>query len=337
MAVKFQDYYETLGVGRSATQPEIQRAYRALARKYHPDVSKEKDAEAKFKQINEAYEVLRDPEKRQRYDQLGANWKPGQDFTPPGYESATGFRPGSGFHYRTSGEPGDFSDFFEMFFGRGTGGGGRGAGGRASGGAASPFADIFEQAARQGRGGRGARPHEGQSIESEITISLEDAYFGGSRQITIQSEDGRMAPRTLNVKIPKGLTDGSTIRLKGQGAPGMGNGGAGDLLLHIHIAPHPRFTVDGRDLIVTLPVTPWEAALGAKVPLATLEGQVTITIPPGTPSGRKLRLRGKGMPGRAGQESGDLLVRPQIEVPKTLTDEERTLFAQLRDASKFDP
>jgi curved DNA-binding protein len=341
MAVKFQDYYQTLGVSRGATPAEIQRAYRKLARQYHPDLNKAKDAEARFKQINEAYEVLKDPEKRSRYDRLGANWKEGQGFTPPpDWDAAQGpGNHGGGFHFRTSGEPGDFSDFFEMFFGRGA------AGGRGN------MEDMLRQAAagRGGSGGGGFGPSGdfagseapaagGGDIESEITISLADACFGATRQVRLQSDGGGpAAQRTLEIKVPKGVTDGSTIRLKGQGIPSRDGGPAGDLLLHLHVAPDPRFELDGRNLICRLPVSPWEAALGAKVPVATLDGQVTVTIPPGARSGRKLRLRGKGLPGRGGQSAGDLLIQLEVVVPPTLTDRERELFEQLKQESKFDP
>lgn len=346
MAVKFQDYYETLGVARTASQDEIQRAYRKLARQYHPDVNKSKDAEAKFKQISEAYEVLKDPEKRKKYDTLGANWKANQDFTPPpGWEDAfTGARRGAaggaggpgGFHFRSSGGSGggDFSDFFEMFFGRDGAfrdafGGGRpgGRGGFASGGgggreAGAEFTPGFT---------------EGQTYSGEITISLEDAYHGGKREVAMRTQDGE---KRYTVKIPRGINDGATIRLAGQGGTGQGGGEAGDVLLKIRIEPHDRFTIDGMDLTVDLPISPWEAALGGKADVATLDGSVTVTIPPGSQSGQRLRVRGKGMPKRGGDDAsggGDLFVRLKIVVPKNITDVERDLFERLKKESKFDP
>ena len=341
MAVQFRDYYQVLGVGRNATQPEVQRAYRKLARQFHPDVNKAKDAEARFKELTEAYEVLKDPEKRGKYDQLGANWKEGQSFTPPpDWDAAQGpgnHGDGGGFRFHGSGAPGDFSDFFEAFFGRGA------AGGR------NPLEEMLRQGGDGGRGAPGSGPGfqgqfqdgGGQTIESELTISLAEACSGGTRQLRLQADGaGAAPPRTLEVKIPKGVTDGSTIRLKGQGVPG-GRGApgrtAGDLLLHLHIAPDPRFELEGRNLVCRLPVSPWEAALGAKVPVTTLDGQVTVSIPPGSQSGRKLRLRGKGLPGRGSEASGDLLIRIEVAVPAKLTDRERELFTKLKEESKFDP
>jgi curved DNA-binding protein len=360
MAVKFQDYYQTLGVERGATQADIQRAYRKLARQYHPDVNKAKDAEAKFKQLNEAYEVLKDPEKRKKYDELGENWKAGQEFRPPpGWQTGRqqsggagqGDFAGNGFQFR-SGDAGDFSDFFEAFFGRGEGtafeeafghGGHSGGGGRG-----------FGRGGRVGRRASGGGPQAGITVESHLTLPLEDLYHGATRTITLAPPDedphlsaapgssptsspGGRGVKTLEVKIPKGLTDGATMRLKGQGLSSDGHGEPGDLLLHVHAAPHPRFELDGRDLKTTLAISPWEAALGAKVPVTTLDGQVQLTIAPGTPSGRTLRLRGKGLPGRGGNDPGDLLVRIKIVVPTTLTDRERELLEQLQKESRFNP
>ena len=339
MGVKFQDYYETLGVARTASQDEVQRAYRKLARLYHPDVNKGKDAEAKFKQISEAYEVLKDPEKRKKYDQLGANWKANQDFTPPpGWEDAfTGGRRGAagsaggpgGFHFRTSGGAGDFSDFFETFFGKD-----------------GAFRDAFGGGRPGGHGGFGGREagaeftpgfEEGQTYSGEITISLEDAYHGGKREVAMRTQEGE---KHYTVKIPRGINDGATIRLAGQGGAGHGGGEAGDVLLKIRVEPHQRFSLDGQDLTVDLPISPWEAALGGKADVATLDGSVTVTIPPGSQSGQRLRVRGKGMPKRGSDDAstaGDLFVRLKIVVPKKLTDVERGLFEQLKKESKFDP
>ena len=317
MSVKFEDYYQTLGVKRDASQAEIQKAFRALARKYHPDVNKEPEADKKFKAVSEAYEVLKDTEKRKKYDELGANWKAGQDFRPPpGFE---------GFEYRTSGgqggfrgSPGGFSDFFEMFFNQ-TGGQGN-------------IHDLFEQASqRGGRQGGARRPQQPRQVEAEVSISLADAYHGGSRSIALQDPQSGSS-RSLDVKIPKGVTSGSKIRLGGA-APG-----GGDLILKIHIAPDPRFTVHGHNLEVDLPVSPWEAALGAKVPLQTLSGEVTLTVPSGAQSGQKMRLRDRGLPkDKSGSAHGDLIARLNIVVPKTLSDDERSLLEQLRDKSGFNP
>lgn len=322
MAVTFQDYYQTLGVNRTASQDEIRRAYRKLARKYHPDVNKAKDAEEKFKQANEAYEVLKDPEKRKLYDKLGANWKAGQEFRPPpgwedvrfefgGAPGAEEFDPGGGF-----------SDFFEMLFGgrRATVRGG-GAGGRAA---------------------KAAWSMPGQDHEAEITVRLEDSYYGATRTITLQGqevdEQGRLRPtsHTYEVHIPAGVTDGSRIRLAGKGGPGIGGGSPGDLFLKVRIEPHPRFRVDGYDLQVSVPVTPWEAALGATVEVPVIEGTANLKIPPGIQSGQKLRLRGKGLP-RRDDGRGDLFAVVKIVVPKTLTERERELFAEMARVSGFNP
>ena len=321
MAVKFQDYYELLGVKRDASQDEIQRAYRKLARQYHPDLNKEKSAEEKFKAIGEAYEVLKEPAKRKKYDQLGANWKDGQDFTPPpewdNYQFRTGgSRGGPG----AQGGPGGFSDFFEAFFNQQGGmGGGMGGGGR-----------------------RQARPRQGQTHEAAITISLGDAYHGGSRNVSLDvnepQPDGttRRSTKTYDVKIPKGATQGTAIRLAGQGGPGLAGGSAGDLILRLNLAQHPQFKVDGHNLSAELLLSPWEAALGTKVDYATLDGSVTLTIPPGAQSGQKLRLREKGLPKRD-KTQGDLIIQLKIVVPKTLDDDDKKLFEQLRDTSSFKP
>lgn len=326
MAVKFQDYYELLGVKRDASQDEIQRAYRKLARQYHPDLNKEKSAEAKFKAIGEAYEVLKEPEKRKKYDQLGADWKNGQDFTPPpewdNYQFRTGGRGGPTGQGSGSFEPGDFSEFFESFFGGGQGGGG-GMGG-------------------MGGGRRQARPRQGQTHEAAITITLDDAYHGGSRSVSLDvnepQPDGsqKKSTKTYDVKIPKGATQGTAIRLAGQGGQGAAGGPAGDLILRLNIATHPQFKLDGHDLAAELLLTPWEAALGTKVDFKTIDGSVTLTIPPGAQSGQKLRLRDKGLPKRD-KTHGDLIIQLKIVVPKTLDDDEKKLFEQLRDASKFKP
>jgi len=318
MAVKFQDYYETLGVGRDASESEIKKAYRKLARKYHPDVNKDKEAEEKFKQVNEAHEVLKDPEKRQRYDQLGPDWQAGQDFKPPpGWENVH-FEFSSGpqaeaFHFG-----GGFSDFFETLFGGSMGGGGA------------------------ARARQASWVMRGQDHEAQIEVSLEDAYRGATRTITLQGHEidpqGQVRPTTQNmqVKIPPGVTDGTRIRLSGKGGEGMGGGTPGDLYLRVNIEPHPRYRVDGHDLQVEVRIAPWEAALGGTVEVATMDGSVNLKIPPGSQSGQKLRLRGKGLPKKGGQR-GDLLARLKIAVPKDLSAREKELYTELAQISSFDP
>jgi curved DNA-binding protein len=318
MAVKFQDYYETLGVGRNASEAEIKRAYRKLARKYHPDVNKDKEAEDKFKQINEAHEVLKDPKKRKLYDQLGPDWQAGQDFKPPpGWEDVHfDFQTGPGAEAFDFG--GGFSDFFEMLFG------GRMAGG---GGASARQASWVMR---------------GQDQEAGIEVSLEDAYHGATRTITLQGHEidsqGQVRPtaQNLQVKIPPGVTDGTRIRLSGKGGAGMGGGPAGDLYLRVHIMPHARFRVEGHDLLVEVPVTPWEAALGATVEVPVMDGTVNLKIPAGSQSGQRLRLRGKGLP-KKGSERGDLFARLKIAVPKDLNEREKELFSEMAEISKFNP
>jgi curved DNA-binding protein len=325
MAVKFRDYYEILGVPRTAAQDEIQRAYRKLARKYHPDVNKAADAEDKFKEINEAYEVLKDPDKRSKYDQLGPNWQAGQDFRPPpGWESQFDFGRGGGgrteFHW-TGGGGGGFSDFFETLFG---GQGFRGGG--------------FEGA----RGGRPVWSQAGEDQEATIRISLEDAYHGATKPITLQTQtvtpQGQVSvqEKSYEVKIPAGIISGQKIRLSGQGGEGTGKGKRGDLYLKVELEHHPVYTLKDRDLYVDLPVAPWEAVLGAEVKIPTLTGEVTLKLPPGTQSGQKLRLRGKGMPNPKG-EAGNLYAVVSIRVPKQLSDRERELFEELGKVSRFNP
>lgn len=327
--MQFRDYYETLGVARDASQDEIKKAYRSLSKKFHPDRNKGKDAEESFKRVNEAYEVLKDPEKRRRYDQLGRGFSAGDEFRPPpGWQNVEfnfdfgGGRGGSG--------PVGFSDFFESLFG-----GARGPGGG--------FGDDVRTRSRDPFAGARPRARRGRTAEAEITISLEDAYHGATRQVTLQQvehgPDGgrRSTQRTFSVKIPPGTTTGTKIRLAGQGSPGLGGGPAGDLLLKVNIADHPVFDVDGHNLKARLPVTPWEAALGAKVSFRTLDGDVTLTLPAGSQSGRKLRLKGKGLPRKKGGERGDLELEVSIRVPKELSDEERALFERLAEVSRFSP
>lgn len=324
MAVKFEDYYKTLGVDRNASQEQIQQAYRKLARKHHPDVSKEPDAAEKFAKISEAYEVLKDPEKRKKYDQLGQDWKSGQEFSPPpGWENMHfEFRgPGTGGGAGGEFSPGGFSDFFEMFFGsRGRGGGGTG-GGNAS------FEDLFGDrmaggaGTRAGRSGRAATQPAEQEVE--VRITLDEAFSGTTRRLEVQGPRGT---RKLDVKIPAGATDGQKIRLRGEG-----------VIMRVRLQPHPRYEVQGQNLVTDLPITPAEATLGAKVDVKTLDGTLTLTVPPGSQSGQKLRLRGRGLPRGNEGSRGDLLVRLQIQVPHPLSDEERKLYEQLRDVSKFNP
>ncbi len=339
MTAKFQDYYHSLGLSRTATADEIRSAYRKLARKYHPDVTKEAGAEAKFKEVSEAYEVLQDPDKRKKYDTLGANWKQGQEFRPP--SGWTGARPG-GVKVDFGGGGGrsgnaDFSEFFESVFG---GGGGMGGGGFGN--------DDIAEAMRGGRpGARGRRnqPRHGQTHEVEITISLSDALSGGTRHIALSTvdADGEESTKSYDVRIPPGVTNGSTIRLSGQGGTGISGGAAGDLLLKVNIAPDSRFRFDPdrkHDLIATLPIAPWDAALGGKVHLETLDGDITLTVPPGSQSGQKLRIKNRGLPIKPppADQRGDLYAELKIVVPKTLTDESRACWESLRDSSPaFDP
>jgi curved DNA-binding protein len=328
MAVKFEDYYQTLGVSKSASQDEIKKAYRKLAQKWHPDRNKDDpDAQSTFAKINEAYEVLSDPDKRKKYDQLGANYKQGQEFDPSdfGFDfSQFGGHPGGGgrgYQYHASGA-GDFSDFFEMFFGR-AGGGARGRGGR-TGGGASMFEDLFAQAGGQQAGRAGsAQQAQPQEQEAEITISLYEAHHGTTRSIKLQGPQGT---RTVDVKVPPGTISGRKIRLKGEG-----------LRLKVHVAGDPRFEVHGHNLTATVKITPAEAVLGAKVEVPTLDGDLTVTIPPGTSSGAKLRLKERGMHKSKDKDRGDLFVKPMIAVPKQPTDEEKKVYEQLKEISTFNP
>ena len=308
--MEYKDYYKIMGLERSATADDIRKAYRKLARKFHPDVSKEPQAEARFKEMQEAYEVLKDLEKRAAYDQLGANWQAGQDFRPPpdwnaGFEGAGR---GSGDRENT-----DYSDFFESLFKRGFGGGpGRGA-----------SAESFHA--------------HGEDRHAKIQIDLEEAYHGGARSVSLRVPEvdaqGHVTAREhkIDFVIPKGVRGGQHIRLAGQGGPGMGQGSAGDLYLEIEFRAHAHYRVDQRDVYLDLPVAPWEAALGAQVEVPTPGGTLELTIPPGSAAGRKLRLKGRGIPGNT---PGDFYFVLQIVVPPADNDKARALYADM--ARQFD-
>jgi len=312
----YKDYYATLGVNKDASQEEIQKAYRKLARKFHPDVNKDPKAELKFKEIGEAYEVLKDPEKRKKYDQFGSNWNRAGG-PPPGWEGhGTG---GGGYDFGGAGGGAEFSDFFEMLFGAGR----RGGGGRAPGFGGAGF------------GGAGFGPRGGGDSEAVIQLSVEEAVRGGTREITL-SDPSTGQRRTLSVKIPEGVRPGQKIRLAGQGGQGIGGGPAGDLFLKIEIAPDARFRVEGADIHTTLPVAPWEAALGAEAEVDTPTGPVRVKVPAGFSSGRRIRLRGRGL-AQQGGDKGDLYAEIKIVVPDRLSDRERELFEQLSEASTFQP
>jgi len=305
--MQYKDYYQILGVPRTASDEAIKKAYRRLARKYHPDVSKEANAEDRFKELSEAYEVLRDPDKRSAYDQLGANWKAGQEFRPPpGWQQHPEFRGGDGFG------GGSFSDFFESLFGGlGIGGGRRG----------------FQQA--------GADQH------ARIEITLEEAYHGVTRTLQVQIPEvdvrGRGVTRrkSLNVRIPPGVGNGQKIRLAGQGAPGIGGGASGDLYLEVRLLPHPLYQVEDKNITLTLPLAPWEAALGAQVQVPTLGGKVRLNIPANSQSGQKLRLRGRGLPGSP--PPGDQYVVLQIVNPPADSVAARELFRRMAGELDFNP
>jgi curved DNA-binding protein len=311
MAVQFRDYYETLGVPKTASEEEIRSAFRKLARKYHPDVAKDKKtAEEKFKQINEAYEVLSDPEKRQKYDQLGANWNQPGGFQPPPDWGGQQQQPG-GF-YQWGGDNGGvqfefggtgFSDFFETFFG----------GGRR----------------RSGFGGFGGAQtaERGADVEADIMVTLEEALHGSTRTVSLRRA-GSNKVENYQVKIPRGVHEGQRIRLAGQGEAGAGGGKSGDLFLRVRLAKHPDFTVEGSDLIQEVKIAPWQAALGTELKVPTLEGNVRLKIPPGTQGGQRFRLRELGLPSTSGRR-GDLYVVVQLQVPKKLSEKERQIWTEL--------
>jgi curved DNA-binding protein len=315
--MKFRDYYELMGVARDATQDDDKRAYRKLSRKYHPDVSKEADAEERFKEIGEAYAVLKDPEKRAAYDQLGNDYKAGQDFQPPpgwdeGFEfSGPGANAGRGF----SGA--QYSDFFEELFAQQRGGGGP-----------------------SGQPGSGQFSMRGDDRHARITIDFRDSYTGAQRPINLHVPEVTAAghvvtkEKTLNIKIPKGIQEGQKIRLAGQGSPGAGSGKAGDLFLEIEFSPDKRHRVDGADVYLTLPVAPWEAALGANVTVPIPSGNVDLKIPANSSQGSKLRLKGKGLPGKT---PGNLYVLIEVQQPPADSDAAKELYKKMAEELPFNP
>ncbi|HUN27803.1 MAG TPA: DnaJ C-terminal domain-containing protein [Steroidobacteraceae bacterium] len=322
--MEYRDYYQALGVARTATADEIKKAYRKLARKYHPDVSKEPNAEERFKEVQEAYEVLKDTEKRAAYDQLGAQWKQGEQFRPPpdwggGFEFS-GAPPGSGmgagggsrYQFDFDGEGRGFSDFFSALFG---------------GGAGSPFAE-------------GARQRGGRDHHARLDVDLDEAFRGGTRMLELKrphaTADGRVetATHTVRVSIPAGVTEGQLVRLAGQGEPAAGGGRPGDLYLEIHIRPHSLYSLEGRDVTLSLPIAPWEAALGATVKTPTLGGAVELRIPAGSQSESKLRLRGRGLPG---EPPGDQYVVLKVVLPAASSPQARALYEQMQREIPFDP
>src|SRR5499427_7643167 len=311
MPVQFRDYYETLGVPKTASEEQIRSAFRKLARKYHPDVAKDKKAaEEKFKEINEAYEVLSDPEKRKKYDQLGVDWnRPGGVQPPPQWE---GQQPGGGF-YQWGGDSGGvefefggtgFSDFFETFFG-----GGRGR---------SAFGGV---------GGRAATAERGADVEADIMVPLEEALHCATRTVSLRRA-GSNKVENYQVKIPRGVREGQRIRLAGQGEAGARGGKSGDLFLRVRLAKHPDFLVEGSDLIHEVRIQPSQAVLGTEVVVPTLESNVRLKVPPGTQGGQRFRLRERGLPGASGKR-GDLYVEVQINVPKSLSEREREIWKEL--------
>jgi curved DNA-binding protein len=308
--MQFKDYYQILGVARDASADDIKHAYRRLARKHHPDLNKEPGAEARFKEIGEAYEVLKDPEKRAAYDDVGKRWQPGAEQPPPGWDSGYEFRGGEDA-FAGAGGFGDHSDFFEALFGR----------------------------ARAQAQARHRAPPRAQDHHAKVMIDLADAYRGAQRGIRLQvpavDAQGRvtLSERTLNVTIPAGVREGQHLRLAGQ-APGLEGGPAGDLYLEIAFAPHPLYRVDGRDVYLDLPVAPWEAALGAAVDVPLPDGSVQLTVPAGSAQGRKLRLKGKGIPGKT---PGDLYVVLQIAMPPAPDEAQRRAWAELAGRYAFNP
>lgn len=325
--MNFKDYYFTLGVARDADAADIKRAYRKLAREHHPDRASpgtRKAAEEKIKEINEAYEVLKDPEKRRKYDRLGANWdreEPGGGWSDQSWAQGDIFsgarrrRRPSGVHFGGTG----FSDFFEEFFGEGGG---------------MRFSDGPEFTSARGS------TRAGQHLEADLMVSLEEAARGGVRSISLRRADpetGVEESSPLKVRIPAGVREGQRLRVSGRGGAGIAGGPPGDLYLRVHLAPHPDFRVKDRDLHYDLDLAPWEAVLGAKVEIPTLAGVVRLTVNPGTRSGRQLRVRGRGLPGTKGEPAGDLIVEVAIQVPETITPAERELWQKLAEISAFRP
>lgn len=314
--MEFKDYYTTLGIDRNATQDEVKRAYRKLARKFHPDINKEETAEQHFKEIGEAYEVLQDTEKRAAYDKFGKDWQAGQDFKPsPNWDSGFEFN-GGGY---TEADASQFSDFFESLFGA------QGAAGHQE-----PFAGQHTRYSGKG-----------QDLHAKIVINLEDSYQGSKQSLTLQrpgvDNSGHVItrPHTLQVSIPKGITEGQQIRLAGQGAEGMGGGIKGDLFLEVAFAKHPYFVADNHDIMLTLPISPWEAALGGSIPVPTLGGTVDLKIPPNSQTGKKLRLKGRGL--SSAKLCGDQYVTLAIMVPKPANDKDTKLYNSMKEAMSFNP
>ena len=323
MPVEFKDYYAVLGVPREASSEDIKKAFRKLARTYHPDVAKDKTtAEEKFKEINEAYEVLGDPQNRKKYDQLGARWKEGAGFQPPpGWQAGARTSPSGSqryeFHFGGTG----FSDFFEQFFGR----------------SGSPFTEGEFDAEQFGRS-RG--PARGNDIEGDILVTLDEVMNGSERTISLQRPNprtGQIETQTFRVRIPSGVHEGQAIRVRGKGGESAGGGESGDLYMRVRLAAHPDFRVRGADLYYDLDLAPWEAVLGTTVTTPTLSGQVKVHIPPGTNSGQKLRVRGQGLPQGKSGERGDLYVTVNVQLPHQLSDEERALWEKLSRVSRFNP
>ena len=310
--MKYKDYYAIMGVPRDAKQDEIKRAYRKLARKYHPDVSKASDAEQRFKEVGEAYEVLKDPEKRAAYDRLGEDWKAGQEFRPPPDWDA-GFEFSGGSY--TAGGPGIHSDFFEELFGRGF---------------ARPGGTAGQQIFRM----------RGEDHHARVLVDLEDSFNGTTRAISLSapelSEEGHVITRerTLSIRVPKGIRPGQQIRLAGQGGPGFGGAESGDLYLEVAFHQHPLYRVDGADIYLDLPVAPWEAALGATIKAPTPTGAVDLKIPPNSNQGRRLRLKGRGLPGR---KPGDMYVVLQVTLPAADSDAAKGLYREMKDRLGFNP
>ncbi|HYF37342.1 MAG TPA: DnaJ C-terminal domain-containing protein [Prosthecobacter sp.] len=325
--MKFKDYYEVLGLPRTATAEEIKSAFRKLARQHHPDVAKDKTAaEAKFKEVNEAYEVLRDPEKRRKYDELGANWRDDMGGMPQGAGGPWQYTSRQGgdepFEFGGTG----FSDFFEQFFGGGGGYAGFGTGRRGG------FGGYPENAG-------GGFAQRGQDVEADIMVTLEEAFKGATRKITLRRPaTATEAERTdtYQVRIPAGVREGQRIRLAGQGGAGHGGASKGDLFLHVRLARHPDFSVREPDLLYDLDLAPWEAALGAQVKIPTLDGATSLRVPAGTGTGHQLRLRGLGLPKPEGGR-GDLYATVRVQVPAAATPEERALWEQLAQTSTFKP